>query len=64
MQLLTRKQVSERTGLSFSTIKRLEKLDQFPHRRQVTERRVAWLENEIDDFISERVAAYRKAVVV
>ncbi len=56
MQLLNRKQVSERTGLSFTTLKRLEAAGKFPSRRQITERRVAWVEAEITNFINECVA--------
>ena len=63
MQLLNRKQVSERTGLSFTTLKRLEAAGKFPGRRQITERRVAWLESDIDSFIAECVALRDAAVV-
>ncbi len=57
MQLLNRKQVANRTNLSVSTIKRLEREGRFPQRIQVTHIRVACLQSEIDDWISQRVAA-------
>ena len=57
MQLLNRKQVANRTNLSVSTIKRLEREGRFPQRIQVTQIRVAWLQSEVDDWIGQRVAA-------
>jgi prophage regulatory protein len=39
---------------------RLERRGKFPARVQVGERRVGWLEEEIDAYIAERVAARRE----
>jgi prophage regulatory protein len=33
---------------------RLEKRGQFPRRRQISENRIGWLENEITDWIASR----------
>ena len=63
MQLLNRKQVANRTNLSLSTIKRLEKEGRFPRRIKVTQFRVAWLASEIDDWIGQRVAERDCAIV-
>ncbi len=63
MQLLNRKQVADRTNLSLSTIKRLEKEGRFPRRIKVTQFRVAWLASEIDDWIGQRVAERDCAIV-
>jgi len=56
MQLLNRYQVAERTGLSVSSIKRLEARGEFPRRVHISENRVGWLLSEIDDWIAARVA--------
>lgn len=39
------------TGLSRSTVWKLEKTGSFPRRRLVTTNRIAWLENEVQDWI-------------
>jgi prophage regulatory protein len=48
--------VVKRTGLSLSTIYRLEIAGKFPRRRQITEGgSVAWVEAEVDEWVAERV---------
>jgi prophage regulatory protein len=47
MNYLTFEQVKKMTGLSRTTIWRLEKLGEFPKRRQLTVRRVGWDESEV-----------------
>lgn len=42
------------TGLSRSTIFRLERLGKFPKRRQISSKAVAWLSNEVDAWIKSR----------
>jgi prophage regulatory protein len=46
-------------GITFSKmhIWRLEKAGQFPRHVQVSAQRVAWVESEIDEWISARIAA-------
>jgi prophage regulatory protein len=56
-RLLRRRDVTARTGLSSTTLWRLEGLGQFPKRRQLSERLVGWLESEIDEWISTRTGA-------
>ena len=55
--LLSARQVERKTGLSRSTIWR-ERNDpnvKFPKPIQLTTRRIAWLESEIDEFIQQRI---------
>lgn len=59
MRLLSRKEVREKVSLSFAHIARLEAEKRFPRRVPLTgatNGRVAWLENEVDDWIRDRVA--------
>jgi len=55
--LLDLKNVCHLTGLSKSTVYRLERQGSFPKRIKLSERRVAWLALDIYDFITERVEA-------
>ena len=47
-------EVSEMTGLSASTIKRLEKKNHFPKRIQISFRRIGWDIQEIQQWITSR----------
>lgn len=47
--------VVEFTGLSRSTVYRLESLGQFPRRRALTPGAVGWLRTEVEDWIAGRV---------
>lgn len=47
--------VRERTGLSRSTIWRLERRGEFPRHRRISTNVVAWLETEVVDWIQSRV---------
>lgn len=53
--ILKKKQVMERVGLSAATIWRQEKAGLFPNRVLLTERRVGWFEDEIDAWMDSRV---------
>jgi predicted DNA-binding transcriptional regulator AlpA len=54
--ILRKRAVHQRTGLSDSTIWRLEKVGEFPERIQVTEAgAVGWFEDEIDAWMHGRV---------
>jgi prophage regulatory protein len=44
-----------RTGYSASTINRLEKKNQFPQRVQLGERAIGWYEDEVDEWVRNRV---------
>lgn len=47
--------VRERTGLSRSTIWRLERRGEFPRHRRISANVVAWVETEVVDWIQSRV---------
>jgi prophage regulatory protein len=53
-RLLTWPEVQARVGLSRSTVWRLESVGKFPPRLRISPGRVAWRENEIDDFVAGR----------
>ena len=47
--------VMEITGLSKSTIYRLEKINKFPRRRKIGPRAVAWVSSEIKDWVENKI---------
>lgn len=51
------KQVKKITGLSTSTIWRLEKNDLFPKRRRISKRAVAWQASAIQDWLQNQYSA-------
>lgn len=51
-RLIRKSEILKITGLSYSTIWRLEKAGQFPKRRKVGSYSVAWLESEIKEWIA------------
>ena len=56
-RLLKLREVENRTGVSRTRIYFLEAQGKFPKRVKVTSRAVAWVEQEVDDFIESRIAA-------
>lgn len=54
MKILNLKAVKEKVGLSPTTIWRLEKAGKFPSRINITESRVGWFEEEIDNWLETR----------
>lgn len=55
-QLLRLPQVRERTGLSRSTVYRLQENGEFPRSVALGPRSVAWVAREIDQWIEDRIA--------
>ena len=55
------RQVTERTGLSRSTIYALAKSGQFPSPIKIGQRASAWLASDVDDWQKQRVEAAREA---
>jgi excisionase family DNA binding protein len=51
---LTIKEVSKLLGISVSTINRLIKRGEFPHKKKLSPRRFAFLKYEIDNWIAKR----------
>ena len=47
--------IRDRTGLSRSTIWRLERCGEFPKHRRLSANTVAWVEEEVDIWIRQRV---------
>ncbi len=54
-------QVKTRTGLSRSTLYAYIREGRFPAPVTISTRCVAWVESEIDDWISQRIASRRSA---
>ena len=54
LRLLRFPALRERTGLSRSTIWRLERRGAFPRHRRISANSVAWIEEEVDVWIRER----------
>jgi prophage regulatory protein len=50
-------ELTRKTGLSLSTIWRLERDKQFPRRRALGPNSVGWLESEISNWLSSRPIA-------
>jgi len=55
--LLKRSEVVELVGLGYSTIWRMEKIGNFPARKQLSIGRVAWLRAEVEEWITGRLNA-------
>ena len=57
MRFLRLKQVIEITGLSRSNIYRSITEDQFPPSVSISERSVAWVESEIEEWVMKKIEA-------
>lgn len=57
LRLIRRKEVQSKTGFGASSIYAEMAKGKFPKPIQISERRVAWLESEIDAWIAERIAS-------
>jgi predicted DNA-binding transcriptional regulator AlpA len=58
-----KKEAAQRAGLSVSTIKRLEKLGDFPDRVQIAPNRVGYVLDEFETWIAQRIAQRDSAKV-
>lgn len=56
-RFIRRQQVQKLTGLSASSIYQLQRDGSFPQSVQLSERRVAWVEGEVLEWITQRMAA-------
>ena len=54
-RVLSFKEVRQLTGLSRSTVWKLERESKFPRRRLLTTNRVGWIESEVLTWINERM---------
>jgi prophage regulatory protein len=57
LRLIRFPSVRERTGLSRSTVWRLERKGAFPKHRRISPNAVGWLEHEIEEWIQTRMRA-------
>ena len=64
VRLIRRKEVQDKTGLGASSIYAMMKLGKFPKCLNLSERRVAWLESDIDQWIAERIASHKAAIAM
>ena len=60
IQILRLPQVCARTGLCRSMIYQLEAERRFPHRIKISVRAVGWLEEEVQEWLTQRVEASRR----
>lgn len=56
MKFLTKRELRAKTTISIQHITRLEKVGQFPKRVLLTQARVGWVEEEIDEWMRQRIA--------
>lgn len=57
VRLIRRKEVQVKTGLGASSIYAMMKQGKFPKAISISERRVAWVEADVNQWISERIAS-------
>lgn len=60
MSILNAKEVTKKTGLSRTTIWRLERKGEFPLRIALSDRRIGWKEEEIDKWLDSRSTVENK----
>jgi len=54
-RLIREKEVLRLTGLTASTLARLERAKNFPSRTRITTRTVAWSEEEVLDWVEQQI---------
>ncbi len=59
MKVLNAAQVANKTSMSVSNIRRMVREGKFPPPFALTENRQGWLEQDVDEWISERVRSFR-----
>ena len=59
VRLIRRKEVQDKTGIGASSIYAMMKKGEFPQCLNLSERRVAWIESDIDQWIAERIASHK-----
>ena len=61
-RLIRRKEVQAKTGLGASSIYAMMKQGKFPKAITLSERRVAWIESEVDAWIANRIAQHKATI--
>ena len=64
VRLIRRKEVQAKTGLGASSIYAMMKQGKFPKAITLSERRVAWIESDVDQWIAERIASHKAAIAM
>ena len=59
MRVLSASEVATKTSMSVSHVRRMVREDKFPKPFTLTENRQGWLEQDVDEWISERVRSFR-----
>ena len=62
VRLIRRKEVQAKTGLGASSIYAMMQQGPFPKAVNISERRVAWIESDVDQWINERIASHKAAI--
>ena len=62
LRLIRRKEVQAKTGLGASSIYAMMQQGKFPKAVNISERRVAWIESEIDQWIANRIAQHKATI--
>lgn len=62
LRLIRRKEVQAKTGLGASSIYAMMQQGKFPKAVNISERRVAWIESDVDQWINERIASHKAAI--
>ena len=62
MKVLNASQVANKTSMSVSNIRRLVREDKFPKQFALTENRQGWLEDDVDNWISECVRNHKQGI--
>ena len=63
-RLIRRKEVQAKTGLGASSIYAMMKSGEFPQCLNLSERRVAWIESDIDKWIAERIKSHKATIAM
>ncbi len=63
-RFIRRKEVQAKTGLGASSIYAMMKQGKFPKAITLSERRVAWIESDVDQWISERIASHKASIAM
>jgi len=61
-RFIRRKEVQAKTGLGASSIYAMMKQGKFPKAITLSERRVAWIESDVDSWIAERISSHKAAI--
>ena len=62
VRLIRRKEVQAKTGLGASSIYAMMQQGTFPKAVNISERRVAWIESEVDQWIANRIAQHKATI--